>query len=56
MAEDKWSRWLLRDRFGADEKAIAAGTRWLVELRDRVLDNAALKEGETLLTSERATA
>lgn len=47
---DQWSRWLLERRFGSDdpeqrEKELEGLLPW----RDRILKNAAVKQGETLL-------
>ncbi len=50
MAEnDQWSKWLLEARFGGDKQAAEAGMRQLHGIRDELLKNAAIKEGETLL-------
>jgi arsenite methyltransferase len=46
---DKWAQWLLVGRHGGDPEVLE---RWLPELhetRDRVLDNAAIEGGSTLL-------
>ena len=46
---DCWAEWLLRRRFGGDAEV---DRQWLAKLtatRDRVLDRARLREGETLL-------
>jgi ubiquinone/menaquinone biosynthesis C-methylase UbiE len=48
-AKDQWSKWLLETRFGGDEQAAARGMAQLLPIRDRVLKNAALKPGETVL-------
>ena len=48
-AYDKWSRWLLETRFGADEKIAAPSLRLLRQIRDALLDKAALKDGQVLL-------
>jgi arsenite methyltransferase len=46
---DKWSRWLLETRFGGDEK-IAELSLWMLrQIRDTLLEKAALKEGQVLL-------
>lgn len=50
MERDQWAEWLLKRRFGTDEDG--APPDWLVnlnEVRDRVLDNAGLTGGETVL-------
>ena len=50
MAEDRWSRWLLRDRFaGSGARARKTMLRGLNRVADEVLTNAALKPGGTLL-------
>jgi arsenite methyltransferase len=46
---DRWARWLLERRFGGDEELRRRFLAQLTRTRDRVLDNAALAEGETLL-------
>jgi ubiquinone/menaquinone biosynthesis C-methylase UbiE len=46
---DKWSRWLLETRFGGDEKIAELGLRLLRQLRDTLLEKAALKDGQVLL-------
>lgn len=47
---DIWHNWLLERRFGGDRELMAAVMDdFLYPVRDRVLDNAALAEGETLL-------
>lgn len=49
QATDKWKRWLLDTRFGGDRKAAERGMAELTRVRDRVLDGARLREGDTLL-------
>jgi ubiquinone/menaquinone biosynthesis C-methylase UbiE len=49
MPRDRWAEWILRRRFGGDEDAAKAMLERLAEVRDRVLDRAELREGETLL-------
>jgi SAM-dependent methyltransferase len=49
MGRDRWAEWILNRRFGGDEAAAAASLKGLREVRDRVLDRAQLREGETLL-------
>lgn len=46
---DAWARWLLHDRFGGDENAMRASMSFLESVRDRVLDNAAIQEGDVVL-------
>lgn len=48
-ARDKWAEWLLERRHGGDSAAHAATMQYLAPVRDRVLDNAALTSGDTLL-------
>ena len=48
--EDIWKRWLLERRFGGDRFLMeSAFNEFLLPCRDRVLDHAAIAEGETLL-------
>jgi SAM-dependent methyltransferase len=49
MGRDRWAEWILNRRFGGDEAAAAASLERLREVRDRVLDRAELREGETLI-------
>jgi arsenite methyltransferase len=46
---DCWSEWLLRRRFGGDPDVEQLHMERLRATRDRVLDRAELREGETLL-------
>ena len=46
---DQWARWLAERRYGGDLERAARGLEQLRAWRDRVLDNARLAEGETLL-------
>jgi SAM-dependent methyltransferase len=46
---DRWAEWLAERRFGGDAAVRAEMLARLVETRDRVLDRAGLREGETLL-------
>ncbi len=48
-SRDRWADWLLRTRFGGDPARRATMLTMLGPIRDRVLDNAALSEGDTLL-------
>lgn len=48
-AQDQWSKWLLKTRFGGDAEAAARGMAQLLQIRDRVLKNAAIQQGETVL-------
>ena len=47
--EDRWARWLLHDRFGGDEAALERMLRQLEPIRDRVLDAARIRDGDTVL-------
>jgi SAM-dependent methyltransferase len=46
---DRWAQWLLERRFGGDEAACESTLRNVARFRDRILDQAQLGEGETLL-------
>lgn len=46
---DRWAEWLAERRFGGDPAFRAEVLARLAETRDRVLDRAELREGETLL-------
>ena len=46
---DKWAAWLLERRHGGDEASLRETLEILAPIRDRVLDNAAVREDETLL-------
>jgi ubiquinone/menaquinone biosynthesis C-methylase UbiE len=48
-ARDQWAAWLLERRFAAGEDLRREFMDDLAEVREKVLDNAALSEGETLL-------
>ncbi len=52
MAEpvrDRWAAWLLERRHGGDPQDLKSTMDFLIPVRDRVLRNAALTGGETLL-------
>ena len=49
MTRDKWAEWLAERRCGGDRAYEAEMLEGLAEVRDRVLDHAALQAGETLL-------
>lgn len=49
MTEDRWAAWLRRRRSGGDGEFEARTVARLADTRDRLLDNAALDAGETLL-------
>jgi len=46
---DRWAEWLLERRFGGDDGQRAKFLDGLIPWRDRILKNAAVKPGETLL-------
>ncbi len=46
---DRWAEWLLQRRHGGDPQDLKATMDFLLPVRDRVLRNAALTGGETLL-------
>jgi arsenite methyltransferase len=48
-ARDRWAEWLAERRFGGDSDVRADVLGRLAETRDKVLDGADLREGETLL-------
>jgi arsenite methyltransferase len=48
-ARDRWAEWLAERRFGGDAAVRSEMLARLTETRDRVLDRAGLREGETLL-------
>jgi arsenite methyltransferase len=48
-ARDRWAEWLAERRFGGDSDVRADVLVRLAETRDKVLDGADLREGETLL-------
>ena len=48
-ARDLWAAWLLERRHGGDPEDLEATMDFLIPVRDRVLRNAALSGGETLL-------
>ena len=48
-AQDRWSRWLLERRFGGDADRQEQFMQALYPVRDRVLENAELSAGETVL-------
>ncbi|MCS6883619.1 MAG: class I SAM-dependent methyltransferase [Chloroflexaceae bacterium] len=49
MSPDIWSQWLLNRRFSGDPQRKQAALDYLYPVRDKVLSNANLTEGETLL-------
>src|SRR6266699_3284067 len=49
MSRDRWADWILERRFGGDGDAARSMLEGLGNVRDRVLDRAELRQGETLL-------
>ena len=49
MTRDCWAEWILNRRFGGDERAAAEMLDGLGKVRDRVLDHAEVRDGETVL-------
>jgi arsenite methyltransferase len=49
VSEDRWAAWLRRRRSGGDEAFEARTVAELAKARERILDNAELQAGETLL-------
>jgi arsenite methyltransferase len=49
MPRDRWAEWILNRRFGGDDDAAESMLEGLRQVRDRVLDRAELREGETVL-------
>jgi arsenite methyltransferase len=47
--KDIWYQWLLHRRFSREPQDKQADMQWLFRVRDRVLDNADLTDGDTLL-------
>ena len=48
-ARDRWAQWLLERRFGGDPEHRDSFLEGVTTWRDRVLGNATVREGETLL-------
>jgi arsenite methyltransferase len=46
---DRWARWLLETRHGGDQEALRQTLEFLAPVRERVLDHAALRPGDTVL-------
>ncbi len=46
---DRWSEWLRRRRFGGDPEELRQTLAYLAPIRDRVLDQAGIEPGETVL-------
>lgn len=48
-ARDQWAEWLLHRRHGGDPEALRQALEFLYPIRDRVLANAQVREGDVLL-------
>jgi arsenite methyltransferase len=46
---DRWARWLLKQRHGGDPAALEKQLVGIYQFRDRVLENAAISEGDVVL-------
>jgi arsenite methyltransferase len=49
MGRDRWAEWILNRRFGGNAEAAEQSLAALAQVRDRVLDRAELRAGETVL-------
>ena len=49
MTRDRWAEWILNRRFGGNRDAAAEMLDVLGKVRDRILDRADVREGETVL-------
>src|SRR5438067_10721446 len=49
QTQDQWAQWLLERRHGGDPAKQKAMLKTLMPIRDKVLQNAGLAQGETLL-------
>jgi arsenite methyltransferase len=49
LSRDPWAAWLLERRHGGDERSLAETLEFLAPIRDRVLDDARIEPGDTLL-------
>ena len=47
--QDKWAQWMLQKRFGGDIELQKTGLAFLAEVRDKVLQNAKIEEGNAVL-------
>ncbi len=47
--QDQWAQWLLQKRFGGDPQRLKAMVETLSPWRDRILQNARVSEGESVL-------
>jgi ubiquinone/menaquinone biosynthesis C-methylase UbiE len=48
-SRDMWSEWLLHRRHGGDPESLRRTLEWLAPIRDRVLANARVTEGDVVL-------
>ena len=48
-AQDQWSTWLLETRFGGDAASMSRGMAQLYAVRDQILKDANIRDGDTLL-------
>jgi arsenite methyltransferase len=48
-ARDKWAEWLLERRHGGDPEDLEAALDYLYPVRNRILDNAGIGEGDVVL-------
>ena len=46
---DRWSAWLLERRHGGDKESLRETLEFLAPIRDRVLENAGIEPGDTVL-------
>jgi arsenite methyltransferase len=49
LSRDPWAAWLLERRHGGDERSLEETLEFLAPIRERVLDNARVGPGDTLL-------
>ncbi len=49
MPSDKWLDWIVNRRFGGDKKIAENAMVHLNEIRDKVIESAAIREGDTVL-------
>jgi ubiquinone/menaquinone biosynthesis C-methylase UbiE len=49
LSRDPWAAWLLERRHGGDERSLEETLEFLAPVRERVLDNARVGPGDTLL-------
>ena len=47
--QDKWAQWMLHRRYGGDIETQKTGLTFLGKVRDKVLENAKIAKGDTLL-------